>query len=108
MKKKGKQSLLILLFALLHLNVWAGEEGDGPGAGPSESKTEVFAETQEKSGTEEEERDLNTDPPPPCENCDPGVPIDGGLSLLLVAGAAYGVKKYKSKTGQRQGKGEDK
>ena len=26
----------------------------------------------------------------------PDVPIDGGLSLLLAAGAAYGVKKYRS------------
>ena len=25
----------------------------------------------------------------------PDVPIDGGLSLLLAAGAAYGVKKYR-------------
>jgi hypothetical protein len=25
----------------------------------------------------------------------PEVPIDGGLSLLLAAGAAYGVKKYR-------------
>ena len=26
----------------------------------------------------------------------PDVPIDGGLSLLLAAGAAYGVKRYKN------------
>ena len=26
---------------------------------------------------------------------DPDAPIDGGLSLLLAAGAAYGVKKYR-------------
>ena len=26
----------------------------------------------------------------------PDAPIDGGLSLLLAAGTAYGVKKYKS------------
>jgi hypothetical protein len=32
---------------------------------------------------------------------DPGAPIDGGISLLLAAGAAYGVKKY------RQGKKEE-
>ena len=31
----------------------------------------------------------------------PDVPIDGGLSLLLAAGAAYGIKKY------RQGKKKD-
>ena len=31
----------------------------------------------------------------------PDVPIDGGLSLLLAAGAAYGVKKY------REGKKKD-
>ncbi len=30
------------------------------------------------------------EPPPPDD-----VPIDGGLSLLLAAGAAYGVKKYR-------------
>jgi hypothetical protein len=26
----------------------------------------------------------------------PDVPIDGGLSLLLAAGSAYGIKKYRS------------
>ena len=38
------------------------------------------------------------DPPPgdpPPVDGDPGAPIDGGLSLLLAAGAAYGVKKYR-------------
>jgi len=29
-------------------------------------------------------------PPPP-----PGLPIDGGLLFLLIAGVAYGVKKIK-------------
>ncbi len=29
-------------------------------------------------------------PPPP-----PGVPIDGGLSLLAAAGVGYGIKKYR-------------
>lgn len=29
----------------------------------------------------------------------PDVPIDGGLSLLLAAGAAYGVKKYRDYKG---------
>lgn len=35
------------------------------------------------------------DPPPGADLGDPGteVPIDGGLSLLLVAGAAYGAKR---------------
>lgn len=34
-------------------------------------------------------------PPPPGGGADdpPGVPIDGGLSLLLAAGVAYGGKK---------------
>ncbi len=31
-------------------------------------------------------------PPPPTP---PGLPIDGGLLFLLIAGAAYGVKKIK-------------
>jgi hypothetical protein len=30
------------------------------------------------------------DPPP-----DPGIPVDGGLTLLLAAGAAYGVRKLR-------------
>ncbi|MBS4042895.1 MAG: hypothetical protein KGZ59_03685 [Chitinophagaceae bacterium] len=28
---------------------------------------------------------------------DPGVPFDGGASILIAAGAAYGVKKYREK-----------
>jgi len=34
-------------------------------------------------------------------------PIDGGLSLLLAAGAAYGVKKYRDENKKRQEDGED-
>jgi hypothetical protein len=32
---------------------------------------------------------------PPDPGGDPGVPIDGGLSLLLAAGVGYGVKKIR-------------
>ena len=32
---------------------------------------------------------------PPDPQGDPGAPIDGGLSVLLAAGAAYGVKRRK-------------
>ena len=28
---------------------------------------------------------------------DPGVPFDGGASLVIAAGAAYGVKKYRER-----------
>ena len=34
-------------------------------------------------------------PPPPNDGDQPGVPIDGGASLLAAAGVAYGVKKYR-------------
>lgn len=37
--------------------------------------------------------DVNPNPPGP--GGDPGVPIDGGLSVLLAAGAAYGVKRMR-------------
>ncbi len=33
---------------------------------------------------------------------DPDAPIDGGLSLLLAAGAGYGVKKYRDHKKKRQ------
>lgn len=32
----------------------------------------------------------------------PDVPIDGGLSVLLAAGAAYGVKKYRDHKNKNQ------
>ena len=32
---------------------------------------------------------------PPNDGFEPGVPIDGGASLLAAAGVAYGVKKYR-------------
>jgi hypothetical protein len=32
---------------------------------------------------------------------DPDAPIDGGLSLLIAAGAAYGVKKYRNARKQK-------
>jgi len=34
-------------------------------------------------------------PPPPINPNDPALPIDGGLTALLVAGGALGYKKYK-------------
>ena len=38
----------------------------------------------------------------------PEAPIDGGLSVLIAAGAAYGVKKYRDhKKKQKEDAGED-
>lgn len=31
------------------------------------------------------------------QSCNPNVPIDGGLTALLVAGAGYGIKKINEK-----------
>lgn len=31
------------------------------------------------------------------QNCNPNVPIDGGISALLAAGAGYGIKKVYDK-----------
>lgn len=33
---------------------------------------------------------------PGCDVLDPTCPIDGGLTLLLAAGAFYGIRKYKA------------
>ena len=33
---------------------------------------------------------------------DPGVPFDGGASLLVAAGVAYGVKKYRERKKSRK------
>ena len=33
--------------------------------------------------------------PPPPPNIDPPVPIDGGITALLIAGGAMGYRKYK-------------
>jgi hypothetical protein len=37
----------------------------------------------------------------------PDAPIDGGLSVLIAAGAAYGVKKYREHKKQQEHKEED-
>jgi hypothetical protein len=38
------------------------------------------------------------------QNCNPNIPIDGGLSALLAAGAGYGVKKlYDKKETNKEG-----
>ena len=39
---------------------------------------------------------LNSHSQPPGGDGDPAAPFDGGLSLLIAAGAAYGVKKYRN------------
>ena len=37
-------------------------------------------------------------PPPPCTNPDdPACPIDGGLSMLIVTGVGYGVKRFRGR-----------
>ena len=33
---------------------------------------------------------------------DPAAPVDGGITLLLAAGAAYGVRRLRSSSGQKQ------
>jgi hypothetical protein len=33
---------------------------------------------------------------------DPAAPVDGGITLLLTAGAAYGVRRLRSSSGQKQ------
>lgn len=35
------------------------------------------------------------------QNCNPNIPIDGGLSALLIAGAGYGVKKLANKNKEK-------
>lgn len=37
----------------------------------------------------------------------PDAPIDGGLSVLLAAGAAYGVKKYRENKKNKEESGSD-
>lgn len=39
---------------------------------------------------------------PPDPEGDPGAPIDGGLSVLLAAGAAYGVRRMRKKKDDSQ------
>lgn len=41
-------------------------------------------------------------PEPGCENYDPDVPIDGGASILVAAGVAYGLKKIHDKRNQKK------
>jgi len=45
-------------------------------------------------------QDPDPDPgcPPPCQ--DPDLPIDGGASILIAAGVAYGLKKVHDKRKQ--------
>jgi hypothetical protein len=38
----------------------------------------------------------------PATTGDPDAPIDGGLSLLIVAGAGYGVKKLKERRANKE------
>ncbi|HPQ07815.1 MAG TPA: hypothetical protein PK995_01150 [Bacteroidia bacterium] len=47
-------------------------------------------------------------PPPPPPGCwpPPCIPIDGGISLLIAAGALYGAKKSYDKFKSRGNKGE--
>ncbi|GIV26277.1 MAG: hypothetical protein KatS3mg027_0091 [Bacteroidia bacterium] len=47
-------------------------------------------------------------PPPPPPGCwpPPCIPIDGGVSLLIAAGALYGVKKSYDKFKSRKDKGQ--
>lgn len=40
----------------------------------------------------------------PTDPGDPDVPIDGGISLLLAAGAGYGIKKIKDNINKKEDK----
>jgi len=47
------------------------------------------------------------DDPPPFNPADPSpIPVDGGISLLLAAGAAYGIKKVRDNRKAKSSEGE--
>ncbi len=51
---------------------------------------------------------LNSHSQPPAGGDDPAAPFDGGLSLLIAAGAAYGAKRYRNhKKKQSEDAGQD-
>jgi hypothetical protein len=41
--------------------------------------------------------------PPPISGSPEPIPVDGGISLLLAAGAAYGVKKVRDRKAKKSG-----
>lgn len=89
--KKLMAGLLMLLAVLLAMpaKTYADEPGEGAGA----------AFSYPEAAPESEPATANLDPGPP----DPeDTPIDGGLALLLAAGALYGLHKYRNAQPRQQ------
>ena len=81
MQNLKKVAGLVILF-LTVLQLTATGQFDTPAEAPMEENAQSLLE-----------------PPPPEDT-----PIDGGLALLLAAGAAYGVKKYREEAREHEEK----
>ena len=74
MKKQSRKIVLVVIIMIISVNVWAQQGRRGAPA-----FTDDTQDASSGSGTG--------------SNGLPAIPLDGGLSLLLVAGAAYGAKR---------------
>ena len=77
MKKHSRKIIMLVIIMILGVSVWA----QGPPPPPA-----FTDDTQDASSGGTTGGTGSTD-----------TPLDGGLSLLLVAGAAYGAKRYESR-----------
>lgn len=78
MKKKISKVLFTVMFLFWGLSVWA--QGPPPFDDNTQDANNGTGSGSGGSGSSRND-----------------TPLDGGLSILLAAGAAYGVKKYKSR-----------
>ena len=86
---KLRSMFTILMMMCLPLFTIAQDPDPEPVDNTGSAATEIGGEVMAADASATEPGDL---PPAPV-----GVPIDGGLTLLLAAGVGYGVKKYREK-----------
>ena len=68
-----------------------------PLTGGQEENPLMFMDDFTNSLLSDDQTSTESDDPPPLNN-DPSAPVDGGLSLLLAAGAAYGARRLRKST----------
>ena len=64
----------------------------------------TYSQTQNQNVPQNEVDDMDIDESLPPDDIDPlNVPFDGGASILLASGLAYGAKKYRERKSKKSG-----
>ena len=91
-----KHLTIILFVFALAMPSQINAQSQGSTELTAEEITELFGEKdRDRDGYSEEEEEVQTDPQPTTGG--DSIPLDGGLSILVLGAAAFGIRKLRKK-----------